>query len=107
MHRRFLVARSDGHSFLIPFDASVTSDRSPLPPILNECGPGEQTGSESQLPLLQRSSAPVRLLTLDQVRMRVDGRAIRLDTFQEVLEAVSRDVPRRDDVLARRTVTGR
>ena len=56
--------------------------------------------------LLQRSSAPVRLLTLDQVRMRVDGRAVRLDTIKEVLESVLRDVPRRDDdVLVRRMVT--
>ena len=58
--------------------------------------------------LVQRSSAPVRLLTLDQVRMRVDGRAVRLDTIKEALESVLRDVPRRDDdVLVRRMVTAR
>jgi hypothetical protein len=75
----------------------------------NQCGPGKQTRSESHLPLLlQRSSAPVRLLTLDQVRMRVDGRAVRLDTIKEVLESILRDVPRRDDdVLVRRMVTAR
>ena len=75
----------------------------------NECGPGKQAGSESHLPLLlQRSNAPVRLLTLDQVRMRVDGRAVRLDTNKEVLESVLRDGPRRDDdVLVRRMVTAR
>jgi hypothetical protein len=73
----------------------------------NQCGPGKQTRSESHLPLLlQRSSAPVRLLTLDQARVRVDGRAVRLNTIKEVLESILRDVRRRDhDVLVRRMVT--
>jgi hypothetical protein len=48
-----------------------------------QCDPDKQTRSESHLPLLlRRSSAPVRLLTLDQARMRVDGRAVRLDTIK-------------------------
>jgi len=40
--------------------------------------------------------------------MRVDGRAVRLDTIKEVLESILRDVLRRDDdVLVRRMVTAR
>jgi hypothetical protein len=57
-----------------------------------------QAGSQGHLPLLhQRSSAPVRLLILDQVCMCLDGHEVRLDTHKEVLESVLRDVPRQDD----------
>jgi hypothetical protein len=91
-----------------PMSRSIRPKRATTDPG-NQCGPGKQTRSESHLPLLlQRSSAPVRLLTLGQVRMRVDGRAVRLDTIREVLESILRDVPRRDDdVLVRRMVTAR
>jgi hypothetical protein len=112
----FQITRLTGASFIVstPNQADPMLIRSIRPKRAttdpgNQCGTDKQTRSENHLSLLlQCTSAPVRLLTLDQVRMRVDGRAVRLDTIKEVLESVLRDVPRRDDdVLVRRMVKAR